>query len=109
MMDQPSITFLNSNSQNRLTVAASELVYPITFKVGENEVGDVGFDTRVSLFEYPTTAITSYRVKIRLDSKDINYNVTQRDLLKFWQTENNLSFAHIPEKAQSPFIVLGTH
>jgi alpha-galactosidase len=103
MMDQPSITFLNNNSQNRLTLAASELIFPITFKAGENEENGVGFDIRIGLFEYPTRAMNNYTIKIRLDSRDIHYNNAQSDLLAWWKTENKLTFANIPEKSHKPF------
>ncbi len=103
MMDQPSMTFVNNNSQNRLTLAASELIYPITFKAGENEENGVGFDIRIGLFEYPTKAMNNYTIKIRLDSRDIHYNNAQSDLLAWWKTENKLTFASIPEKSHKPF------
>ncbi|OAQ39810.1 hypothetical protein A5893_09545 [Pedobacter psychrophilus] len=102
-MDQPSITFINNNNKNRLTLAASELTYPITFLAGENEDNGVGFEIRMGLFEYPTKSLTSYQVKIRLDHRDINYNSAQKDLLKWWQTENNLNFASVPKAAHLPF------
>jgi alpha-galactosidase len=103
MMDQPSMTFINSNSQNRLTLATSELVYPVTFTAGENEANGVGFDIKIRLFEYPTKAMKAYQVKLRLDSRNIHYNQAQSDLLQWWKTENRLTFAAVPEKAQQPF------
>lgn len=102
-MDQPSITFFNNNSRNRLTLAASELMYPVTFKAGENEDGGVGFDIRVGLFEYPTKPLSAYKVKLRFDTRDIHYNNAQADLVKWWQSENKLTFASVPPKAHKPF------
>jgi alpha-galactosidase len=102
-MDQPSITFFNNNSRNRFTLAASELIYPVTFKVGENEENGVGFDIRMGLFEYPSRSMNGYTVKIRFDSRDIHYNNAQGDLLKWWQAENKLTVANVPKKAHMPF------
>ncbi|MBC7845622.1 MAG: alpha-galactosidase [Flavobacterium sp.] len=103
MMSQPSMTLINNNNTNRLTVAVSELTYPTTFQIGENEDKGVGFDIKIGLFGYPTKAVENYKVKIRLDSRDINYNLAQQDLLDWWKTENHLNFASVPEKAYSPF------
>jgi alpha-galactosidase len=103
MMDQPSITLINNNNTNRLTLGVSELVYPTTLQIGENEENGVGFDIKIGLFSYPTKALESYKVKIRFDSRDINYNLAQQDLLEWWKTENQLNFASIPEKAHNPF------
>lgn len=103
MMDQPSMTLINNNNSNRLTLAVSELVYPTTLQIGENEENGVGFDIKIGLFSYPTKAVESYKVKIRFDSRDINYNRAQQDLLEWWKTENQLNFASIPEKAHHPF------
>jgi len=102
-MDQPSITLINNNSQNRMTLAASELVYPVTFNIGENEDGGVGFDIEIGLFKYPTKKMDNYSVKIRFDSRDIHFNESQRDLVSFWKSEHHLKFAPIPEKAYMPF------
>jgi len=102
-MDQPSLSFFNSNSVNRFTIAASELIDPVTFKVGENEDGGVGFDIRIGLFEYPTKSRSAYKVKFRFDTRDIHYNNAQRDLMQWWQGENHLVFASVPAKAYKPF------
>lgn len=102
-MDQPSISLINNNNANRLTVGVSELIYPTTLQIGENEANGVGFDIKIGLFHYPTMAMQSYKVKIRFDSRDINYNLAQQDLLNWWKNENQLNFASIPEKAHLPF------
>ncbi|MBC7888445.1 MAG: alpha-galactosidase [Ferruginibacter sp.] len=103
MMDQPCFTLVNNNSTNRLTLAASELVYPVTFSIGENEGDGVGFDVKIGLFEYPAKAMAAYKIKIRFDARDINYNEAQQDLLQWWKTENHLTFAYVPKKAHLPF------
>jgi alpha-galactosidase len=103
MLDQPSMTFFNSDDANRLTLAASELVFPVTFKAGENEDNGVGFDIRMGLFEYPTKTMQSYKVKIRFDTRNIHYNQAQKELLNWWKIENNLTFAFVPTKAYLPF------
>ncbi|MET3115525.1 alpha-galactosidase [Pedobacter sp. CG_S7] len=97
------MTFINNNSQNRLTIAASELIYPVTLNAGENEENEVGFDIRISLFEYADKAMDLYKVKIRFDSRNIHYNKAQSDLLNWWKTENKLTFAKVPQKAHMPF------
>jgi alpha-galactosidase len=103
MMDQPSMTLINNDNTNRLTLAVSELVYPTTLQIGENEENGVGFDIKIGLFSYVTTALESYKVKIRFDSRAINYNDAQTDLLEWWKVENQLNFASIPKKAHAPF------
>lgn len=102
-MDQPSMSFFNTNSQNRLTIAASELISPITFNAGENEQDGVGFDLKIGLFEYAKKPVEVYKVKIRFDTRDIHYNQAQRDLLTWWKDENQLKIAKVPLKAHMPF------
>ncbi|MBC8034652.1 MAG: alpha-galactosidase [Chitinophagaceae bacterium] len=103
MMDQPSVTFINNDSRNRLTMGVSELIYPVTFKIGENEENGVGFDVRIGLFEYLTKSMEGYKVKIRFDIRDVQYNQSQSDLLNWWQKEKSLVFAPVPKKAHKPF------
>lgn len=103
MMDQPSMTFVNTAGQNRLTIATSELVYPNTFRTGLNEDGGVGFEIGIGLFDYPTKPVTDYSVTIRLDHRDIFYNTAQKELLQWWKTTHRLTFAPIPAKAHLPF------
>ncbi|TCD01545.1 glycoside hydrolase family 36 protein [Pedobacter psychroterrae] len=102
-MDQPSMTFFNTNSQNRLTIAASELIFPVTFNAGENEQDGVGFDLKIGLFEYVKKPMEAYTFKFRFDTRNIHYNQAQRDLLTWWKAVHNLKIAKVPISAHMPF------
>ncbi|WP_165501260.1 glycoside hydrolase family 36 protein [Pedobacter psychrodurus] len=102
-IDQPSMTFFNTNSQNRLTIAVSELIFPVSFNAGENEQNGVGFDLKIGLFEYAKKPMDVYKVKLRFDTRNIHYNQAQRDLLTWWKNEHQLKIAKVPTKAHMPF------
>ena len=82
--DAPVFSLFNTAGENRLTFAASEILYPVYMNAGIDE-RKMTFDCFVSIFDIPTKPIKDYTVMLRLDTRAIKYYKAIDDVQNWWQ------------------------
>ncbi|MCL6457537.1 MAG: alpha-galactosidase [Gorillibacterium sp.] len=97
----PITSLYNLNGQNRLTFACSDALSPITVKVGIHEE-DSTFLCSITLFEEPMPKIDKYEAVLRIDTRDIPYYQSIRDVQVWWESFPGLEPAYVPEIAFMP-------
>ncbi|MBC8080036.1 MAG: alpha-galactosidase [Gorillibacterium sp.] len=97
----PITTLYNLNGQNRLTFACSDALSPITVKAGIHEE-DSTFLCSITFFEEPMPKIDKYEAVLRIDTRDIPYYESIRDVQAWWETFPGLEPAYVPEIALKP-------
>lgn len=87
--------------RNRLTLAFSDALNPITVKVGvEEETAEMG--CYISLFEEATAPLTLYEATLRLDTRDLPYHEAISDVARWWAAMPGYEPAPVPERARLP-------
>jgi alpha-galactosidase len=91
----------NYGGRNRLTFALSDALNPVKFKAGVNEETSI-FRCSVELFIEPMAPITEYEVTLRLDSRDVPYYKSLKDVSDWWATLDGFKPAVVPNTAKLP-------
>jgi alpha-galactosidase len=99
--DAPVFSMFNVNGENRLTFAASELLYPVYMNAGINE-RTMNFDCWVNIFRIPTKPIKEYQVQMRLDARPVNYYKAIDNVQQWWQKTNGFAATTVPPSARAP-------
>ncbi len=97
----PLHTIVSSKGQNRLAIALSDGVSPVTIATGVCEE-DACLDCQVQFFTSLVAPLEEYRVTLRLDTRDINYCDSIYDVVNWWENDCGLVPTHVPEHALLP-------
>lgn len=89
------------SGQNRMTVAVSDAVTPITIGSGICEE-DACIDWAVDFFTIPAAPLSEYSAVIRIDTRDIPYYDSIYAVSAWWETECGYTPAAVPEHARQP-------
>ncbi len=92
---------LSHSGKNRMCVALSDTATPAEIKSGICEE-DAEFKWVITVFTVPTTPIEEYRVKVRIDLRDIPFYDSIYDTVTWWETECGYKPIPVPEYARLP-------
>ncbi len=97
----PVQQLISRTGKNKLLIAVSDVDTPIEIGTGIREE-KATFDCSISFFTLPTTPITEYSAKIRLDTRDIPYYDSVYDTTAWWENDCGYKSAFVPEAAKEP-------
>lgn len=97
----PLHTILSLSGQNRITVALSDALTPISISSGVGEY-DACLNLTVNFFTMSVSPIKEYMVTLRIDTRDIKYYDSIYDVIDWWEKECGYSPAFVPESAKLP-------
>ena len=97
----PLHCLLSRDGRNRLNVTLSEVRLPVGIYTGiREETGEL--ECTVEFFTQPTTPITEYQTIIRLDFRQLPYDQSVADSVRWWETACGYTPALSPERARMP-------
>lgn len=99
--DMPLYAFINSNSGNRLTVAASEPLRNVDAQFGLVEEGSTLLG-KLSYFNGPQAPMTRYETKIMLDPRSVMWSEAVKEGAEWMTAEAALEPVAAPEGAFDP-------
>ena len=99
--EAPVICLLNAADMNRFTFAGSDAMNKVSLGCYLREE-DARFYCSLKFFDEMTPAITEYRVKIRIDARDIPYYRVLSDVSDWWAQQENYQPAPVPDAARQP-------
>jgi alpha-galactosidase len=97
----PVISFLSQNDQNRLSLAYSEAMETVNFKMGVNEESGQ-LNCRIILFTQPSKKRSSYQAVLRVDSRDIPYYQAIKEISTWYQSLEGYQPTQVPQTAKEP-------
>jgi len=97
----PIITFLSQNDQNRLTLAYSEAMETVRFKMGVNEESGC-LNCRIILFSQPSKKRKHYQAVLRVDSREIPYYQSLKDVSAWYEELDGYKPAPVSAAAKEP-------
>jgi len=97
----PVITFLSQKDQNRLSLAYSEAMETVRFKMGVNEESG-RLNCRIILFSQPSKKRSHYQAVLRVDSREIPYYQAIKDISAWYQSLEGYQPAPVPAAAKEP-------
>ncbi len=97
----PVITLMNIADINRFTFACSDALNKVSLGCYLREE-DARFYCSLKFFDEMTPAMTEYRVKIRIDTRNIPFYAALRDVTDWWAAQENYTPAPVPEHARLP-------
>ncbi len=93
--------FINIENQNRLAAAFSDTINPVRYNFGIYEE-DTSIKCRFVLFTESQIKRTEYTAILRVDRRDIPYYDVLRSIADWYETQQELPIASIPEEARGP-------
>jgi len=97
----PVMCFLNSNDDNRLTIALSDALNKVKTSSYLREE-DIRFHCQMTFFSEPHPAIKEYTVELLLDNRNIPYYESIADVSEWWTGKEGYMPASVPEMARVP-------
>ena len=97
----PLYSFLNSNNQNRLTIATSEATRRVNVKVGLREE-DALLIGKIEYFVEQEAPISHYKTTILLDNRDIFWADAIREGVEWIESQNDFKVCRVPDTAFDP-------
>jgi alpha-galactosidase len=91
----------NYGGRNRLTFALSDALNTVRFKSGVNEETSI-FRCSVELFIDPMAPIKEYEVTLRMDTRDVPYYKSLKDVSNWWTTLPGFEPTVVPDTARLP-------
>lgn len=92
---------ISRTGQNRVCLCLSDAATPTRISSGVEEE-DAEIKWVVTFFTTPTTAISEYNAKIRIDMRDIPFYDSVYDVSAWWENECGYKPAPVPEYARLP-------
>ena len=92
---------ISMNGQNKMTVAVSDAITPITIATGVCEE-DACIDWCVEFFTVLTAPTAEYSAVVRIDTRDIPYYDSVYSVSEWWEKDCGYSPAFVPEYARLP-------
>ncbi|MHC1547879.1 glycoside hydrolase family 36 protein [Phyllobacterium sp. K27] len=97
----PVLTLYGRGEQNRMTVALSDALNPITLSARLREE-DVRVYQSIELFTEQHEPLTRYRVELRLDSRALPFSTVLRDVAQWWAEQPGYAPSPAPQAAFEP-------
>jgi alpha-galactosidase len=97
----PVLTYFSQGDQNRLTMAASDALRPLSLR-GHVREEDVRLYVALSLFKEKHPPLKSYQITLRFDARPLPYHAVLRDTARWWAAQENYQPAPVPETARVP-------
>jgi len=97
----PVSCLYNVNGQNRHTCAFSDALNTVNINAGVHEE-DGTFECKIILFTELSKKILDYKGEIRIDTRDIPYYESLKDVSKWWESFEQYKPALVPEAARQP-------
>lgn len=95
----PVISFFNQLDQNRLSIAYSQALETVRFKMGVNEE-TARLNCKIILFSQASKKRKNYQAVLRVDSRDIPYYQAVKDISAWYQNLEGYQPAPVPEAAK---------
>ena len=97
----PLHSVLSGCGKNRMTIAVSDAVTPMTIATGVSEE-DSYLDCQIDFFTISVAPLKNYSVTVRIDMRDIYYCDSIRDVVSWWENECGYIPMRVPEEAKLP-------
>lgn len=97
----PVITFSSQKDQNRLSLAYSEAMETVRFKMGVNEESG-RLNCRIILFSQPSKKRSHYQAVLRVDTREIPYYQAVKDISVWYEGLEGYQPAPVPAAAKEP-------
>ncbi|MBL4938631.1 alpha-galactosidase [Clostridium sp. YIM B02515] len=97
----PVSCLYNANGQNRHTCAFSDALNTVNINVGVHEE-DGTFECKIVLFTELSKKTHEYEGELRIDTRDIPFYESLKDVSKWWETFKKYKTAFVPEAARQP-------
>ncbi len=97
----PVSCLYNVNGENRHTCAFSDALNTVNINVGVHEE-DGTFICKMILFTEPSKKVTEYEGELRIDTRNIPYYESLKDVSKWWESFKQYEPAFVPEFAKQP-------
>ena len=98
---EPVICLHNMQGQNRLTFACSDALNPVLINAALEEETAL-FRCAVVLFSSPTEPLQEYQAELWLDTRDVPYHESLRQVAAWWAAAPGQQPAPVPETARLP-------
>ena len=99
--DMPLYAFINTNNENRLTVATGEALRRVDAVMGMREE-DAVLQGRLTYFIEPEAPISQYKTTILLDKRNIFWADAVREASEWIESQNSFKMCRVPEAAFEP-------
>lgn len=97
----PVSCLYNVSGQNRLTCAFSDALNAVNINMGVHEE-DATFQCKIVLFTEPSKKTLEYEGELRIDTRNIPYYESLKDVSKWWESFEHYKPAFVPEFAREP-------
>jgi alpha-galactosidase len=97
----PLLMFLGPDDGNRMTVAVSDALRPVSLSGGVKEE-DVNIHATVKLFAGKQPPLKDYRITFRIDTRPQPFYKVLRDAARWWAAQDGYRPAPVPESARVP-------
>ena len=97
----PVISFISQQDQNRLSLAYSEAMETVRFKMGVNEESG-SLNCRIILFSQPSKKRSHYQALLRVDTRAIPYYQAIKDISAWYESLEGYHPASVPAAAKEP-------
>ena len=99
--DMPLYAFINTNNENRLTVATSEALRRVNAVMAMREEGAMLLG-RLTYFVEAETPISHYKTMILLDKRNIFWADAVREASEWIESQNDFKMCRVPDAAFEP-------
>lgn len=100
-IDAPIINLFGHDDSNSLTFACSNAINKLELNARYREEDDY-FYCFINLFTETNYPIKKFNIQLRIDSRNIHFSETIKDVSKWWETFDNLQPTSVPESALVP-------
>lgn len=97
----PVSCLYNISGQNRLTCAFSDALNTVNINLGVHEE-DGTFKCKIVLFTEISKKVSEYEGELRIDTRNIPYYESLKDVSKWWESFKQYKPAFVPEFAKQP-------
>ncbi len=97
----PLHTVVSSDGKNKLAIAVSDALAPISIATGVCEE-DACLECKISFFTNKVAPIGEYSTIIRIDTRNIAYYDSIYDAVAWWEKDCGYIPTHVPEHAKLP-------
>ena len=97
----PLLMLLGPDDGNRMTVAVSDALRPVSLSAGVKEE-DVNMYASVKLFAGKQPPLKDYRITFRIDTRPQPFYQVLRDAARWWAAQDGYQPAPVPEAAREP-------
>ena len=95
----PVVNYFNAEGNNRLTIAFSDVLNPMLLETGGSD-DSCSVTCKAKLFTEKTKRMEDYRIVLRLDTRNIPYYQSIRDVARWWAQSKELTPLSVPLTAK---------